>query len=89
MLDNIHYYKKNDHYYLTLIENKLAIYYGKTYSNMCECVASFDLESVWDMLRDYLAIMNVGPLNNPSLFRRKGEAATAIQFICTFMSNNK
>ena len=37
-------------------------------------IAEFSMEEVWDMIRDALLLINVGPLSNPGLFRRKGEA---------------
>lgn len=41
-------------------------------------VAEFFVEHIWDMLRDRLAVLDVGPYNG-GLFRRKKEALAAIE----------
>lgn len=43
-------------------------------------VANFRIEDLWDMLRDTVATIDAGPIKEPGLFRRKGEAAAGILY---------
>ena len=52
-------------------------------------IAEFPIEVVWDMLRDAVAITDVGFDFNPELFRRKGEAAAAILHTNTLILKEK
>jgi len=41
---------------------------------LCE----FNIEEVWDMIRDAIITADVGPVTDPGLFIRKGEAAAGV-----------
>lgn len=43
-------------------------------------IAEFDIQLVWDIIRDAVATANVNPNASPGLFRRKGEAMAAILY---------
>ena len=44
-------------------------------------LVSFDIEYVWDLLKDSLSTMKVSRKNNPGLWRRKQEAIEAKKYM--------
>ena len=43
-------------------------------------IIEFNIEDIWDMVRDVMATINAGPIELPGLFRRKGEAIAGLKY---------
>ena len=79
-MDRITYRTKDVYTTMEISEDKrkVAVFSGSASDPDTPKVGEFDIEPVWDMLRDALVTADAGPISSPGLFRRKGEAAAAI-----------
>ena len=73
MTDRLIHRTINNEVSLEISESRFRI----TIFNNQDKIAKFDIEDVWDMIKNSLIIMDVGPNSFPGLFRRKREAIAA------------
>ena len=73
-MNNIDVIKAEGHVSLETSEDKrtIALFIRATKK------AEFPIDLLWDMIRDTMATIDVSPMSNPGLFRRKGEALAAL-----------
>lgn len=56
----------------------ITVFHGHWNIETLDLIAEFSIIDLWDMCRDNLAVMDVGPTSSPGLYRRKKEALAAI-----------
>ena len=58
----------------------ISILKGHPQGETIDLIAQFPMEEVWDMIKNSLSVIDIGPIANPGLYRRKGEALAANVF---------